>query len=86
MDDVFELDAVTKSAAGSNYWVLECNASEADGEVGSASDGGGGSGHRGCSVTRGADESKTILKFGFATVETPTANWLRALAAPFPLQ
>src|SRR5271156_3803593 len=72
VDDVFELDAVTKRAAGSDYGVLEFKASKADGEVRSAPDGGGGSGHRGCSVTRGAGDSKVF----FMVAATCNANIL----------
>ncbi len=41
MDDVFKLDAVTKSAAGGNDRILELDAGKTDAQVGIASTIGG---------------------------------------------
>src|ERR1700680_387551 len=63
VDYILELDPVAKSAAGGNHGVFELNAGEANGQVGSTPGGGGGSGHRDCSVTRRVDDSKAVLEF-----------------------
>src|ERR1700726_4243729 len=62
MHDTFVLNAVDKSAAGRDYGILEFDAGEVDGEVGSTSSSGGGGGHRVCSVTRGAWWSKVFAQ------------------------